>query len=76
MYTFSKKCLVLFWFLVFPALLSAQDEGIIFHAGAFDDALAKAKVENKYLFVDCFTTWCGPCKDLEREVFIDRKSVV
>ena len=23
---------------------------------------AKAKAENKYIFVDGFTTWCGPCR--------------
>ncbi|MBO9203274.1 MULTISPECIES: thioredoxin family protein [Niastella] len=30
---------------------------------------AKAKIENKYIFIDCFTTWCGPCKKMDREVF-------
>jgi thioredoxin-related protein len=29
----------------------------------------KAKAENKYIFVDCFTTWCGPCKMMDRDVY-------
>ena len=29
----------------------------------------KAMAENKYIFVDCFSTWCGPCKRMDRNVF-------
>jgi thioredoxin-related protein len=29
----------------------------------------KAKQEKKYIFVDCYTTWCGPCKLMEKEVY-------
>jgi len=29
----------------------------------------KALQENKYIFLDCFTTWCGPCKRMEKEVY-------
>lgn len=28
----------------------------------FEKALEKAKAEKKYVFVDCYTSWCGPCK--------------
>jgi thioredoxin-related protein len=30
---------------------------------------AQAKLENKYIFLDCYTTWCGPCKEMEKNVF-------
>ena len=43
--------------LQLPAL--AQTE---FQKLSFDEALAAAKAENKLVFVDCYTTWCGPCK--------------
>lgn len=72
MHTINRKWLFLLWLPLFSALLSAQEAGIDFHTGSFGDALAKAKDENKYLFVDCFTTWCGPCKELEKEVFTDK----
>jgi len=29
----------------------------------------KAKAENKFIFIDAYTTWCGPCKQMSREVF-------
>jgi len=31
--------------------------------------LKKAKKEKKYIFIDCFTTWCGPCKKMDKEVY-------
>jgi thioredoxin-related protein len=29
----------------------------------------KAKTENKFIFVDCYATWCLPCKKMEAEIF-------
>jgi len=34
----------------------------------------QARKEGKYIFVDCYATWCGPCKMMAREVF-PRKNV-
>ena len=34
-----------------------------------EQASVKAKAENKLIFLDCFTTWCGPCKMMARDVF-------
>ncbi len=36
-------------------------------------AAAKAKKENKLVFVDCYTQWCGPCKKMSRDIFPDAK---
>lgn len=47
---------------------SAQT-GIIFATGTYGEALAQAKAENKLVFVDCYTSWCGPCKMLARQTF-------
>lgn len=59
-------CLLIF----FPILLSAQ--GIRFeHELLLADALKKAKAENKLVFVDAYTTWCGPCKLMTSRTFPD-----
>lgn len=35
----------------------------------FDEAKTAAKAEGKFIFIDFFTTWCGPCKRLASNVF-------
>ncbi len=67
------KKLVLFLFLI-PLLGTAQDKGIKFeHNTDWAKVKAKAKAENKYIFVDAFTTWCGPCKYMAQEIFPQEK---
>lgn len=46
-----------------------RPEGIKFHTGSLAEATAQAKREGKLLFIDCYTTWCGPCKMMSNNVF-------
>lgn len=47
-----------------------QAQGIEFMDNApVQEVLDKARAEGKMVFVDCYTSWCGPCKRLAREVF-------
>jgi thiol-disulfide isomerase/thioredoxin len=48
---------------------SVQAQGIEFEHGTWDEVVAKAKKENKPIFVDAYTTWCGPCKWMTKNVF-------
>ncbi len=48
---------------------SVFSQGIEFQHISFNEALAKAKKENKMVFMDCYTTWCGPCKTLATKIF-------
>ncbi|MFD2553524.1 thioredoxin family protein [Sphingobacterium tabacisoli] len=47
-------------------------QGIVF-LHDYEIALEKAKQENKLIFVDFYTSWCGPCKMLDKEVFSQDK---
>ena len=46
-------------------------KGIEFKNISFDEAMVISQTEGKPLFIDFYTTWCGPCKYLTKKVFID-----
>ncbi len=47
--------------------------GIQFFTGSWQAVLAEAKRQNKPIFVDIYTTWCGPCKLMAKQAFPDPK---
>jgi thiol-disulfide isomerase/thioredoxin len=49
--------------------LWGQGEGIQFFHGSWEEALEKAKSEQKPIFVDAYASWCGPCKRMAAQVF-------
>lgn len=61
------KKLALFSSLFIGALALAQ--GIKFEDSNFAAILAKAKKENKLVFVDAYASWCGPCKLMVKNIF-------
>lgn len=64
-----RKIVLLMLICVFAA--GARGEGIRFFKGSFQEALKQAKAENKKVFVDFYTTWCGPCQLMSKNVFPD-----
>lgn len=71
----------LLWLVLFTIgftfTLTAQDEvvkpGIKFTKAPWSSILTKAKKEEKIIFIDAYTTWCGPCKKMDRQVFNNRQ---
>ena len=47
---------------------------IVFIEGSFKDALKQAAIQNKYIFVDAYASWCGPCKLLKATTFRNKKA--
>lgn len=49
---------------------SNASEGIHFeHTLSWAQVKAKAKAEHKYIFMDCYATWCAPCVKMIKELF-------
>ena len=67
----SKRLLkysLLLGLVLFLQDLMAQD-GIRFEQAEWTAVLSKAKAENKLVFIDVYTSWCGPCKIMVRDIF-------
>ncbi|MBC7863040.1 MAG: thioredoxin family protein [Bacteroidia bacterium] len=68
------KHIILFFGLLFTTAAIAQQPaeatgGITFEHGTWASALAKAKKEKKMIMLDAYTSWCGPCKWMVKNVF-------
>ncbi len=72
----KKLILLLLPMLLCIATANAKDgdaaTGIKFQQLSWKDAMAKAKKENKLIFIDVYTSWCGPCKLLKKNTFPDK----
>lgn len=55
---------------LFASLTLRAQEGIRFGEGAWNETLAQAAKENKLVFLDCYTSWCAPCKWMDKNVFV------
>lgn len=53
--------------MLFSSWALAQD--VNFFSGTWEELLLKAKTENKYIMVDAYADWCGPCKRMDAEKF-------
>lgn len=54
---------------LFLAFTSFGQDKIHFVEVELDSAYKLAKAEDKLVFVDCYTTWCGPCKYMDANIF-------
>lgn len=44
-------------------------DGVRFFHGSWSQVLAEARRQNKPIFIDVYTTWCGPCKLMSAQAF-------
>ncbi len=69
-----KKLFLLFLlFCLSTKTIYSQSVGITFFKGSWGDLLVEAKRQQKPIFVDVYTTWCRPCKVLDKQIFPQEK---
>ncbi|MEO6166000.1 MAG: thioredoxin fold domain-containing protein [Chitinophagales bacterium] len=64
------KLICLSFLLLFPFPSAAQSQ-VNFRDISYNEALEKSGTESKPVFMMCYTDWCGHCKKMKEEVFID-----
>jgi thioredoxin-related protein len=64
-----KKIILIGLFGLFFTYTYAQT-GIHFDSThVWSAIIEKAQKEHKFIFVDCYATWCGPCKTMDKEIY-------
>jgi len=69
MKNYLLKIVVIFLLASCVCCTNANAQGIEFFTGTFTEAIAEAEKTNKHVFVDAYTTWCGPCINMAKNVF-------
>ena len=60
----------LFTYLTISLLaLTVSAEGIDFFHGTWEETVTEAQKRGVPIFVDAYTTWCGPCKRMAAQIF-------
>ena len=66
------KRIIILALLIFVSFCSFS-EGIKFEESSYKETLKEAEKQNKLVFIDVFTSWCGPCTHMANTVFTDDK---
>ena len=65
----KKILLAVVLLILFGSYVSYAQQGVKWETGTFEQSLKKAQKANKMIFMDCYTSWCAPCKWMSENVF-------
>lgn len=68
------KRILLFAAALVIAVATNADE-INYYNKSWAEIKARAKKEHKYIFIDCYTDWCGWCKVMDKETMVQPEIV-
>ena len=57
--------------LLLICCIAANANEVTYSNGTWAEIKAKAKAEHKYIMVDCYTSWCGWCKVMDKKTMPD-----
>lgn len=66
-----KYAKILTFALIALMVQSGLGQGMTFETGNWASILKKAKKGEKLIYLDAYTSWCGPCKMMKKNVFPD-----
>lgn len=66
-----KKYLLILVFALATFASAMAKGGVEFREATLGVAIAEAAASDKYLFVELYATWCGPCRVMERMLATD-----
>lgn len=67
-----KKIMMIVVALLISVVVFSQ--GIEFQQKPYREVLKMAKKQKKLVFVDVYTSWCGPCKHMAKNIFPEAKA--
>ncbi|GAB1370429.1 hypothetical protein MASR1M45_04900 [Candidatus Kapaibacterium sp.] len=65
-----KKMISVLFVMMLALAVSTADE-LKFETGEWSQIIKKAKAENKIIFLDAYTDWCGWCEVMDKKTFTD-----
>lgn len=64
-----KRTLLSVSIFLFTSTALLMGQGMDFFHGSIEEAFKEAKKDNKLIFVDAYTSWCGPCRRMQNKIF-------